>query len=112
ERAEAERAADRALDLGSRPPERPVRALGQRRCHPVEVELGRIRGYANAGLAAGVLIVRLGHASGQEPTGSFARCRCMAALRDRLTRPWRSTSITTTITSSPTDTTSSTVGTW
>ena len=38
--------------------------------------------------------------------------RCMAALRDRLTRPWRSISMTTTMTSSPTDTTSSTVGTW
>ena len=34
----------------------------------------------------------------------------MAALRERLMRPWRSTSITTTITSSPTLTTSSTVG--
>ena len=45
-------------------------------------------------------------------TGSLARCRCMAALRDRLTRPWRSISVTTTMTSSPTDTTSSTVGTW
>ena len=45
-------------------------------------------------------------------TGSLARWRCIAALRDRLTRPWRSTSVTTTITSSPTDTTSSTVGTW
>ena len=45
-------------------------------------------------------------------TGSFARWRCMAALRERLTRPWRSISVTTTMTSSPTDTTSSTVGTW
>jgi hypothetical protein len=50
-------------------------------------------------------------ANGQLVTGSFARWRCMAALRDRLTRPWRSISMTTTITSSPTDTTSSTVGT-
>ena len=31
---------------------------------------------------------------------------------DRLTRPWRSISVTTTMTSSPTDTTSSTLGTW
>ena len=31
---------------------------------------------------------------------------------DRLTRPWRSISMTTTMTSSPTDTTSSTLGTW
>ncbi len=44
--------------------------------------------------------------------GSLARWRCIAALRDRLTRPWRSISVTTTMTSSPTDTTSSTVGTW
>ncbi len=43
--------------------------------------------------------------------GSLARWRCIAARRDRLIRPWRSTSMTTTITSSPTDTTSSTVGT-
>ncbi len=42
----------------------------------------------------------------------LARCRCIAALRDRLTRPWRSISVTTTMTSSPTDTTSSTDGTW
>ena len=47
-----------------------------------------------------------------QETGSFARWRCMAALRERLTRPWRSISVTTTMTSSPTDTTSSTVGTW
>ena len=51
---------------------------------------------------------------GEDPdqTGSLARWRCMAALRERLTRPWRSTSRTTTMISSPTDTTSSTVGTW
>ena len=45
-------------------------------------------------------------------SGYLARCRCIAALRDRLTRPWRSISMTTTMTSSPTDTTSSTLGTW
>ena len=42
----------------------------------------------------------------------LARWRCMAALRERLIRPWRSISTTTTMTSSPTETTSSTVGTW
>ena len=41
-----------------------------------------------------------------------ARWRCIAALRERLMRPWRSISVTTTMTSSPTETTSSTVGTW
>ena len=45
-------------------------------------------------------------------TVSLARWRCIAALRERLTRPCRSTSSTTTMISSPTDTTSSTVGTW
>ncbi len=51
---------------------------------------------------------------GAEPAGMgyFARCRCIAALRERLTRPWRSISVTTTMTSSPTETTSSTEGTW
>ena len=54
-----------------------------------------------------------GRWSGAEARRTYlARCRCMAALRDRLTRPWRSISMTTTMTSSPTDTTSSTLGTW
>jgi len=52
------------------------------------------------------------YVSGFQPAVDDARWRCIAALRDRLIRPWRSISVTTTITSSPTDTTSSTVGTW
>ena len=49
---------------------------------------------------------------GAGQAGALAWCRCIAAFRDRFTRPWRSISMTTTMISSPTWTTSSTVGTW
>ena len=78
----------------------------QGRCPAVERPPNR----RAAGGAGGSDLASARSASAQ--TGSLARWRCMAALRDRLTRPWRSISVTTTMTSSPTDTTSSTVGTW
>ena len=69
--------------------------------------------YSSApGAVPGALLGRLRGRAGRPVPYPLARCRCIAALRERLTRPWRSTSVTTTITSSPTDTTSSTDGTW
>ena len=79
--------------------------------------LGPAPGYDEARRGEGRAVVRIPDASGGtrppiDQAGALARCRCMAALRDRLTRPWRSISVTTTMISSPIWTTSSTVGTW